>query len=286
MSGYIVLSYWDVALAAAFLILNAGLSAIGKATETHGPADRRPVLIHGQFMREDQVDAYNRLGVFLSLFPMHTFYWGDWHRERTIGPALADDISPTGWVRSRGMMFSSHHDAPVAFPNSMRVLDATVTRRSRSGDIIGPAQRVDVVTALKAMTIWPAYQHFEESQKGSIKVGKLADFVRLSDDPTAVDPETLDTLEVVETIKEGETVYAATPETNKKSYLMLRPGRGGGDTFGQFLRRAAENRDLSGGANRLALLPLKALMSVAASDAPHSAIRIDDVLVISRDLFR
>ncbi len=190
------------------------IAAIGKATKTHGPADRRPVLIHGQFMREDQVDAYNRLGVFLSLFPMHTFYWGDWHRERTVGPALADNISPTGWVRSRGMMFSSHHDAPVAFPNSMRVLDATVTRRSRSGDIIGPAQRVDVATALKAMTIWPAYQHFEESEKGSIEVGKLADFVRLSDDPTAVDPETLDTLEVVETIKEGETIYVATPETN------------------------------------------------------------------------
>jgi hypothetical protein len=39
-------------------------------------------------------------------------YWGDWHRERTVGPELADNISPTGWVRKRGMMFSSHHDAP------------------------------------------------------------------------------------------------------------------------------------------------------------------------------
>ena len=82
------------------------------------------------------------------------------------------------------MMFGTHHDAPVAFPDSMRVLDATVTRRSRSGDIIGPDQRVDVMTALKAMTIWPAWQHFEEADKGSIEVGKLADFVILSDDPT------------------------------------------------------------------------------------------------------
>ena len=89
----------------------------------------------------------------------------------------------------------------------MRILDATVTRRSRSGDIIGPAHRVDVITALKAMTIWPAWQHYEEHWKGSIEAGKLADLVILSADPTAVDPETLDRLKVVETIKDGTTVF-------------------------------------------------------------------------------
>jgi predicted amidohydrolase YtcJ len=89
----------------------------------------------------------------------------------------------------------------------MRVLDATVTRRSRSGDILGPQHRMDVITALKAMTIWPAYQHFEEDRKGSLAVGKLADFVILSADPTAVDPETIDQIKVEETIKEGTTIY-------------------------------------------------------------------------------
>jgi predicted amidohydrolase YtcJ len=124
-----------------------------------------------------------------------------------VGPELADNISPTGWATKRGMRFTSHHDAPVAFPNSMRVLDATVTRRSRSGDIIGPAQRVDVLTGLKALTIWAAYQQFEDDQKGSLEVGKLADFAILSADPTAVDPETIDQIEVVETIKQGESIY-------------------------------------------------------------------------------
>jgi predicted amidohydrolase YtcJ len=89
----------------------------------------------------------------------------------------------------------------------MRVLDATVTRRSRSGDILGPQHRMDVITALKAMTIWPAYQHFEEDRKGSLAVGKLADFVILSADPTAVDPETIDQITVEETIKEGASIY-------------------------------------------------------------------------------
>ncbi len=108
------------------------IAAIREATKKHGAADRRPVLIHGQFLREDQVDPLKELGIFPSLFPMHTFYWGDWHREQTVGPERADDISPTGWMMSRGMKFTSHHDAPVAKPDSMRVLEATVTRRTRS----------------------------------------------------------------------------------------------------------------------------------------------------------
>jgi len=194
------------------------IAAIGAAQERYGTPDIRPVLIHGQFLREDQVDSYQRLGVFPSLFPMHTFYWGDWHRDHTVGPVNGENISPTGWVRQRGMMFGTHHDAPVAFPDSMRILSATVTRRTRSGDILGPHQRVDVLTALKAMTIWPAWQHFEESDKGSIERGKLADFVILSDDPTSVDPETLADLRVRVTIKEDTVIYDAdtVPQTMRR----------------------------------------------------------------------
>ena len=152
--------------------------------------------------------------------------------EHTVGPELAPNISPTGWAHARGMMFSSHHDAPVAFPDSMRVLDATVTRVARgSGKIIGPDQRVDVITALKAMTIWPAWQHFEEATKGSLAVGKLADLAILSQDPTAVEPDTLDQIQVTETIKEGATIFkldakktALRSGTSKESALagMLR----------------------------------------------------------------
>ena len=213
------------------------IAAIDAATKKHGDdPNRRPVLIHGQFLREDQVDAYNRLHVIPSLFPMHTFYWGDWHRDHTVGPALADNISPTGWLVKRGMIFSSHTDAPVAFPDSMRVLDATVTRRSRSVDIIGPDQRVDVMTALKAMTIWPAYHHFEDATKGSVEVGKLADLVILSADPTAVDPETLDQLKVAETVKEGTSIYVAAEKQGRLDYL---PRRDGQDPLTDFLRDQA-----------------------------------------------
>ncbi len=202
------------------------LIAAQRAAEARVPAarDLRPVLIHGQFARADQLDDFKTLGVIPSLFPMHTFYWGDWHLQHTVGPEQGQNISPTGWVLERGMIFTTHHDAPVAFPDSMRVLDATVTRRARgSGVVVGPQHRVDVMTALKAMTLWPAYQHFEESSKGSLEVGKLADFVILSADPTAVDPETLDTLKVTETIKEGRTIYRLDPST---AALAENPGFG------------------------------------------------------------
>lgn len=193
------------------------ITALRLAENKYGAGDRRPVLIHGHFEREDQVDSFVRLGVFPSLFPMHTYYWGDWHRDHTVGPEAAQNISPTGWYLKRGSKFSSHHDAPVAFPDSMRILDATVTRRSRSGDIIGPLQRVDVITALKAMTIWPAYQHFEDKTKGSIETGKLADFVILSGDPTAVEPDDLEKLTVAETIKKGNSIYV---RGQKRTELM------------------------------------------------------------------
>lgn len=202
------------------------LIAAHRAAQARVPAarDLRPVLIHGQFVRADQLDDFKALGVIPSLFPMHTFYWGDWHLQHTVGPEQGQNFSPTGWVRERGMIFTTHHDAPVAFPDSMRVLDATVTRRARgSGVVVGPQHRVDVMTALKAMTLWPAYQHFEESTKGSLEVGKLADFVVLSADPTAVDPEILDSLKVMETIKEGRTIYRLDPAT---APLVENPGFG------------------------------------------------------------
>nr|WP_169714044.1 amidohydrolase family protein [Oceanicoccus sagamiensis] len=124
-----------------------------------------------------------------------------------LGPERAAYISPTKDVLNAGMIFTTHHDAPVALPDSMRVLSATVNRVTRSGEVLGADQRVTPYEGLKAMTLWPAYQHFEEKIKGSIEEGKQADFVILSANPLTVDPLTIADIKVLETINDGKTVY-------------------------------------------------------------------------------
>ena len=185
------------------------ITTVGKAQQQFGADDRRTVLIHGQYLRADQIAPLKAEGVFPSLFPMHTFYWGDWHRTSVAGPVRAEFISPTRAVLDAGMKLSIHHDAPVTFPNSMRVFDSAVNRTTRSGHVLGPGQRLTPMEALHAMTIWPAYQHFEEASKGSIETGKLADLVILDKNPLTVPRATIKNIRVLETIKAGVTVYSA-----------------------------------------------------------------------------
>ena len=170
-------------------------------------ADRRHTLIHGQFIRKDQLDAFKELDVVQSLFPMHTFYWGDWYEE-IIGPKLAQQISPMRSALDRGLKVTSHTDAPVALPNLMQVMWATVNRVSRSGKVMGPDERLTPLEALKAITLWGAYEHFEDTTKGSLQPGKVADLVILSANPLTIDPIKINAIQVLETIKAGKTVYA------------------------------------------------------------------------------
>jgi predicted amidohydrolase YtcJ len=137
---------------------------------------------------------------------MHTFYWGDWY-DKIIGPELAAQISPMHSAIALGMTPTSHTDAPVALPNLMQVMWATVNRTTRSGKVQGPDERITPIEALKAITLWGAYEHFEEKTKGSIEAGKLADLVILSDNPLTIDPMKINTIQVLQTIKEGKTVY-------------------------------------------------------------------------------
>ena len=168
--------------------------------------DRRNVLIHGQYVREDQLDAYKELDVIASLFPLHTFYWGDWHKQ-IIGDELGNKISPTRTALNKGLRVTIHTDAPVALPNLMRMVGITVERKSRSGKLIGAGEKLTPYEALKGITEWSAYQHFEENKKGTIENGKLADLVILDKNPLKVAEKDIKDIVVLETIKEGISVY-------------------------------------------------------------------------------
>ena len=179
---------------------------LSPALEKYGNNDRRTVLIHGQLIRMDQLDSLKKYDIVASLFPMHTFYWGDWYKK-IIGPDKANKISTIKSALNKGLHVTSHTDAPVAFPNLMMILHTTVNRVTRSGTVIGEEERLTPYEALQSITIWGAWQHFEEGTKGTLTAGKLADLAILDKNPLKVDPMTVMALKVVETIKEGTTIF-------------------------------------------------------------------------------
>ena len=172
----------------------------------YGNKDRRNVLIHGQYVREDQLDSFKELDVIASLFPLHTYYWGDWHKE-IIGDSLGNKISPTKTALDKGLKITIHTDAPVALPNLMRMVGISVERKSRSGQVIGANEKLTAYEAIQAITCWSAFQHFEEDIKGTLEEGKLADIVILDKNPLKVPEGEIKEIIVLETIKEGVSVY-------------------------------------------------------------------------------
>ncbi|MFD7830007.1 amidohydrolase [Kitasatospora sp. NPDC059803] len=203
---------------------DAAIDQFLRAVEAAGPGRRPTVAIHAQTAREDQVKAFARLGIVPSFFSMHTYYWGDWYRRTVLGEERAATISPARWALDRGLRYTSHHDAPVALPDSIAVLSSQVTRRTRTdGVVLGPEQRVSALEAVRAITLNAAHQYGEQDRKGSIEVGKLADLVILSANPLTVDPEAIRDIEVVETIKAGTTIHPPAPAARASAIPATAP---------------------------------------------------------------
>lgn len=173
--------------------------------------DHRSVTIHSQVTRKDQLDRMAELRIVPSFFASHCFYWGDWHRK-SFGDERALGISPLRSALDRGIDMTIHNDAPVVPPDVMRLIQAAVDRRTRSGFVLGENERIGVEQALYAVTQGAAYGYFEEDRKGSITVGKQADLVVLEADPRAVPVDQLSQVAILETIARGQTVYSAEPE--------------------------------------------------------------------------
>jgi predicted amidohydrolase YtcJ len=183
------------------------IQSVRYASTKLGMADRRPVMIHAQTARYDQLDSMKQLGIIPSFFSMHTFYWGDWHRDETLGQERAFRISPAQTAYRKGLIFTEHHDAPVGLPSSIMILHTAVNRTSRTNSVIGEAEKLTPYQALLSLTRYSAYQYFEEKNKGTLTAGKLADLVILDRNPMKVDPKDIIRINVMETIKEGRTVF-------------------------------------------------------------------------------
>jgi predicted amidohydrolase YtcJ len=195
----------DAAIDEAFLLIDS------LQQQQLQPKELRNVLVHAQVCRPDQVKIFKKLNIIPSWFPTHTYLWGDWYLNSVLGLPRAAHISPLKDGLDNGILFTIHHDSPVTPPDLITAVYAAVNRTTRSGKILGADQRVSPYEALKAITINAAYQYGEEASKGSLVKGKRADLVILDQDPLQINPQALKDIRVIETIKDGISVYKRVP---------------------------------------------------------------------------
>lgn len=184
------------------------LDAIAAAQSVHPRADPRHVIVHAQTARDDQLDRMRELGVIPSFFELHTWYWGDRHRDLFLGPQRAARISPLRSAGVRSLRFTLHSDSPVVPMEPLRMIAAAVSRRTASGAVLGEDERIDAMSALRAVTIDAAHQLFLDDVVGSLEAGKFADLVILDRSPLE-DAESATGIRVLETYVSGASVFRA-----------------------------------------------------------------------------
>lgn len=207
--------------------IDSVLDAYERALQEHPVDDHRLRIEHCQVVREDQLDRIAELGVNVSFFNLHVYYWGARHRDRFLGPERGARISPLRSAQDRGIKFVGHSDWSVTPVDPLFNVHVAVNRETREGDVLGPEQRIDAESALRMMTIDGAHLAFEEDEKGTITPGKLGDLVLLSDDPLAVDGSAIDDIEVDATIIGGRVVYDREQDggSRRDERLARDPGR-------------------------------------------------------------
>lgn len=175
-------------------------------TERNTTNNYRAVLVHSQIVKENEYKRMREFNIIPSLFVAHIYYWGDTHIAN-LGMERASQISASKTALDNNLPFTYHQDTPVIKPNMIETISCALNRTTKDGVLLGENQKIDALNAFKAITINAAYQNGEEDIKGSLKEGKLADLVILSDDPLKIDAKDMNSIEVLETIKEGKTLY-------------------------------------------------------------------------------
>lgn len=198
---------WQIAVHAnGDAAIDAVIDAVDQAQREAPRDDPRHIVVHAQMTRPDQLRRYRTLGLTPSFFPAHVYYWGDRHRDVFLGPERAERISPLKTAEFEGVRYTIHLDTPVVPMDPLLLVWTAVRRQTSSGQVLGAAERVDVMQALRAVTIDAAWQVFQEDNRGSIEPGKFADLVVLSADPVAR-PEALREIFVEKTLVGGVLLF-------------------------------------------------------------------------------
>lgn len=192
----------DAAIDLAIECLQAGL-------REHAAPDHRFTLQHCQMADAAQMRRMKSMGLCANFFANHHFYWGDAHRDMTLGPDRAERMNPCRSALEIGLPFTIHSDAPVTPLGPLHVAWCAVNRLTASGRLLGAHERIGVADALRAITLGAAYTLHLDDELGSIETGKQADFAVLDDDPLAVPPERLKDIGVWGTVQAGRVFEAA-----------------------------------------------------------------------------
>lgn len=183
------------------------IEAVEKTHEKYPIIDKmRTVMIHAQLLQKGHLPRVKAANIIPSFFVAHVYHWGDIHIEN-FGKERADQISPVKSAIAHDIPYTFHQDSPIIEPDMIETLWIATNRLTKKGVVLGADECISTYEALKGITINGAYQYFEEDTKGSITVGKLGDLVVLDKNPMKVDPANLRDVKVLETIKEGNTIF-------------------------------------------------------------------------------
>jgi predicted amidohydrolase YtcJ len=196
---------------------DAGISAIldlyGDVIRANGERDRRLRIEHAQHIAPKDFDRFAAMKVIASVQPYHAIDDGRW-AERRIGP---DRIKTTYAFRTlidKGVRLALGTDWTVAPLNPMLTLYAATTRATLDGkhpDGWVPEQKISIVEAVRAYTSGSAFAEFQDTVKGTIVRGKLADLVILSDDVFSIPAARLKDVQVLTTVAGGKVVHQRRP---------------------------------------------------------------------------
>ena len=172
-----------------------------------GNSDHRYRLEHTGLITEEQLQRATQLGVTVTMFVGHVYYYGVALRDGIIGPDRAERFAPTNLATTCGQKHWTIHEDATANPIAPFISMKTCVTREMwkdPGHQLGPQYASTIEEALKAYTINAAWQLKRENDIGSLEVGKLADLVVLSENPKVVQPENLPAIQVLETYVGGE----------------------------------------------------------------------------------
>jgi len=186
--------------------LDRALDAIELATRATPRPDHRHRVEHVEIVHPDQIERMAYLGVSVSLLLNGIHRWGD-ELVGILGTDRVRAVSPLRSLRDHRIPTALHSDCPITPVNPLQSIATAVTRASETGQPINPEQAVTVDEAIRGLTVEAAYIGFEEADKGTLDVGKLADLVVLSEDPYLVSPSSIAEIKVTQTIIGGKVVW-------------------------------------------------------------------------------